>query len=122
MGRPKHQTFLLDVSKQAQALVEALKAAQTQQQEIYQMVQEQVQAHLAEELSNWRAEQQIHEEIYLERITKLEQEVSKLRTELTEAQRTVQQPVTSSESHTWNRYRQYCRKGLGFYLAQVYGK
>ncbi|ODM16206.1 hypothetical protein SI65_08205 [Aspergillus cristatus] len=92
IGRPKHHTSLLDASKQAQVLVGALEAAQTQQQEIYQMVQEQVQAHLAEELSNWRAEQQIHEGIYLERITNLEQEVSKLRTELTEARCTIQQP------------------------------
>lgn len=77
-------------SKQAQLLVGALEAAQTQQQEMHQMVRKQVQAHLAEELSNWRAEQQIHEEIYLERITNLEQEVSKLRTELMEAQHTIQ--------------------------------
>lgn len=91
-GRPKYQTHLLDVSKQAQVLTGALEAAQTQQQEMYQIVQEQAQAHLAEELSNWRAEQQIHEEIYLEWITNLEQEVSKLRTKLTEAQHTVQQP------------------------------
>ncbi|ODM23177.1 hypothetical protein SI65_00766 [Aspergillus cristatus] len=93
IGRPKHHTSLLDASKHAQVLVGALEAAQTQQQEVYQMVQEQVQeAHLAEELSNWRAEQQIHEGIYLEQITKLELEVSKLRTELTEARRTIQHP------------------------------
>ena len=85
IGRPKHQTFLPDVSNQAQALVGALEAAQTQQQDIYQMVQEQVQAHLAEELSSWKAEQQFHEGIYLEGITNLELEVSKLHTELTEA-------------------------------------
>ena len=90
ISRPRHHNSLLDVSKQAQMLVGALETAQTQQQEIYQMVQEQVQAHLAEELSNWRAEQQIHVGIYLERITKLEHEVSKLRTELTEAQHTAQ--------------------------------
>jgi len=93
IGRPRHHTSLLDESKQAQMLVGALETAQTQQQEIYQMVQEQVQAHLAEELSNWRAEQQTHEGIYLERITNLEQEVSKLRTELTEARHTIQQPA-----------------------------
>ncbi|ODM14510.1 hypothetical protein SI65_10132 [Aspergillus cristatus] len=93
IGRPRHHTSLLDVSKQAQMLVGALETAQTQQQEIYQMVQEQVQAHLAEELSNWRAEQQTHEGIYLERITNLEQEVSKLCTELTEARHTIQQPA-----------------------------
>lgn len=57
---------------------------------MHQMVQEQVQAHLAEELSNWRAEQQVHEGIYIERITKLELEVSKLRTELTDARHTIQ--------------------------------
>ncbi|BCR84123.1 uncharacterized protein ACHE_11525A [Aspergillus chevalieri] len=90
IGRPKHQTSLLDVSKHAQVLVGALEAAQNQQQEMFQMVQEQVQAHLAEELSNWRAEQQVHEGLYLERVTKLELEVSKLRTELTEAQNTIQ--------------------------------
>ncbi|ODM20120.1 hypothetical protein SI65_05107 [Aspergillus cristatus] len=90
IGRPKHQTSLLDTSKHAQVLVGALEAAQTQQQEMYQMVLEQAQAHLAEELSNWRAEQQIHEGIYIERITKLELEVSKLHTELTEAQHTIQ--------------------------------
>ena len=44
----------------------ALEAAQTQQQEVYQVVLEQVQAHMAEELSNWKAEQQLHEGIYLE--------------------------------------------------------
>ncbi|ODM21089.1 hypothetical protein SI65_04142 [Aspergillus cristatus] len=82
IGRPKHQTSLLDASKHAQVLVGALEAAQTQQQDIYQMVREQVQEHLAEELSNWKAEQQVHEGIYLERITNLELEVSKLRTEL----------------------------------------
>jgi len=49
------------------------------------MVQEQVQAHLAEELSNWKAEQQVHEGIYLERITSLELAVSKLCTELAKA-------------------------------------
>ncbi|ODM15963.1 hypothetical protein SI65_08804 [Aspergillus cristatus] len=59
---------------------------------MYQMVQEQIQAHLAEELSNWKAEQQVHEGIYVEWITNLELEVSKLCTELTEAQRTIQQP------------------------------
>ncbi|ODM20127.1 hypothetical protein SI65_05114 [Aspergillus cristatus] len=48
---------------------------------------------MAEELSNWRAEQQTHEGIYLERITNLEQEVSKLCTELTEARHTIQQPA-----------------------------
>lgn len=57
LGRPRHQTSLLDVSKHAQVLVGALEAVQTQQQEIYQMVQGQVRAHLTEELSNWRAEQ-----------------------------------------------------------------
>lgn len=72
------------MSKQAQVLVGALEAAQTQQQDMYQMVQEQVQAHLAEELSNWRAEQQVYEEVYIESITNLEQEVSKLCTALTE--------------------------------------
>ena len=86
------------MSKQAQVLVGALKAAQAQQQEMYQMVQEQLQAHLAEELSNWRAEQQIYEGIYLERITNLEQEVSKFRTELTEARRTIQQPEPVRQS------------------------
>ncbi|ODM15200.1 hypothetical protein SI65_09439 [Aspergillus cristatus] len=90
IGRPKHQTSLLDASKHAQVLVGALEAAQTQQQEICQIVQEQVQAHLAEELSNWRAEQQAHEGLYLEQISKLELEVSKLRTELTEAQHAIQ--------------------------------
>ena len=79
-------------------LVGALEAAQAQQQEMYQMVQEQAQAHLAEELSNWRAEQQIYEGIYLERIANLEQEVSKLRTELTEARRTIQQPEPVRQS------------------------
>ncbi|BCR90158.1 uncharacterized protein ACHE_60044A [Aspergillus chevalieri] len=79
-----------DVSKHAQVLVGALEAVQNQQQEVFQMVQEQVQAHLAEELSNWRAEQQVHEGLYLERVTKLELEVSKLLTELTEAQNTIQ--------------------------------
>ncbi|ODM14634.1 hypothetical protein SI65_09979 [Aspergillus cristatus] len=63
IGRLKHQTSLLDASKQAQVLVGALEAAQTQQQETYQMVLDQVQAHLAEELFNWRAEQQIQEGI-----------------------------------------------------------
>ena len=92
IGKPRHQTSLLDASKHTQVLVGALEVVQTQQQEVYQMVQEQVQAHLAEELSNWRAEQQVHEGIYMERITKLELEVSKLRTELTEARRTIQQP------------------------------
>lgn len=91
ISRPKHQTSLLDASRQAQVLVGALEAAQTQQQEIYQVVQEQIQAHLAEELSNWRAERQVCEGIYMERITKLELEVSKLRTELTEAKYTTQQ-------------------------------
>ncbi|ODM16151.1 hypothetical protein SI65_08585 [Aspergillus cristatus] len=91
VNRPR-QTSLLDASKHAQVLVGALEAAQTQQQEMYQMIQEQVQAHLAEELSNWEAKQQTHEGLYLERITNLEQEVSKLRTELTEAQRTTRQP------------------------------
>lgn len=47
---------MLDVSKHAQVLVGALEAAQRQQQETYQMVVEQAQAHLAEGLSNWRAE------------------------------------------------------------------
>lgn len=68
-----------------------MEAAQTQQQETYQMIQEQVQAHLAEELSNWRAERQIHKGIYIEQITKPELEVSKLRTELTNARHTTQQ-------------------------------
>ncbi|BCR86188.1 uncharacterized protein ACHE_30175S [Aspergillus chevalieri] len=112
IGRPKHQTSLLDVSKQAQVLVGALEAARTQQQDIYQMVQEQVQAHLAEELSNWKAEQQIHEGIYLERITKLELEVSKLHTELAEAQHTIQQigpmkqdtPTTNAQSSKMNHH------------------
>lgn len=75
IGSLEHQTSLLDARKHAQVLVGPLEAAQTQQQEMYQMVLEQVQAHLAEELSNWRTEQQIHEEIYFERITKLELEV-----------------------------------------------
>lgn len=111
IGRPKHQTFLPDVSNQAQALVGALEAAQTQQQDIYQMVQEQVQAHLAEELSSWKAEQQFHEGIYLERITNLELEVSKLHTELTEAQHTTQRigpmkqdtPTTNAQSSQMNQ-------------------
>ncbi|ODM19373.1 hypothetical protein SI65_05991 [Aspergillus cristatus] len=41
IGRSKHQTSLLDVSKHAQVLVGALEAAQNQQQEMFQMVQEQ---------------------------------------------------------------------------------
>lgn len=57
---------------------------------MHQMVQEQAQAQLAEELSNWKAEQQIHEGIYIERITKLELEVSKLHTELTDARHNIQ--------------------------------
>ena len=116
ISRPRHHNSLLDVSKQAQMLVGALETAQTQQQEIYQMVQEQVQAHLAEELSNWRAEQQIHVGIYLERITKLEHEVSKLRTELAEAQHTIQRtihqpgpmrqntPAIDTQQHRDNKY------------------
>jgi len=68
ISRPKHYTSLLDASKQPQLLVGALEATQTQQQELHQMVREQVQAHLAEGLSNWRAEQQMPEETYLERI------------------------------------------------------
>lgn len=92
ISRQRHQTSLLDASKKVQALAGVLEAAQIQQQDIYQTVQEQVQAHLAEKLSNWRAEQQIQEGIYLERITNLEQEVSKLCTELTEARRIIQQP------------------------------
>ncbi|ODM22021.1 hypothetical protein SI65_02865 [Aspergillus cristatus] len=100
-SRPKHQTFLLDASKHGQALVGALEAAQSQQQEMHQMIREQVQTHLAEELSNWRAEQQIHEGIYLERITNIEQEVSKLCTELTEARHTIQQPRPVRQ-HTGN--------------------
>src|SRR5699024_5227109 len=90
IGKPKHQTSLLDASKHAQVLVGALESAQAQQQEVYQMVLGQVQTHLAEELSNWRAEQQIHEGVYLDLITNLELEVSKLRTELTEAQHIIQ--------------------------------
>ena len=90
IGRPKHQTSLLDASKHAQVLVGAIEAAQIQQQDIYQIVREQVQEQLAEELSNWRAEKQIHEGIYLERITKLELDVSRLRTELTEARHNIQ--------------------------------
>ncbi|BCR87741.1 uncharacterized protein ACHE_40305A [Aspergillus chevalieri] len=86
---PSRAPSWANVSKHAQVLVGALEAAQNQQ-EMFQMVQEQVQAHLAEELSNWRAEQQVHEGLYLERVTKLELEVSKLRTELTEAQNTIQ--------------------------------
>ena len=39
---------------------------------------------------NWRAEKQIHKGIYLEQITKLELEVSRLHTELTEAQHNIQ--------------------------------
>ena len=65
------------------------------------------QAHMAEELSNWKAEQQLHEGIYLERITNLELEVSKLRTELMEAQHSIQQiepvkqdtPTTNVTTH-----------------------
>ncbi|ODM15187.1 hypothetical protein SI65_09426 [Aspergillus cristatus] len=112
IGRPKHQTSLLDTSKQAQVLVGALEAAQTQQQEIYQMVLEHIQAHLAEELSNWRAEQQIHEGIYIERTTKLELEVSKLCTELTEAQHIIQRigpvrqdtPATNAQLSQTNQH------------------
>lgn len=102
IGKPKHQTSLLDASKHAQVLVGALESAQTQQQEVYRMVLGQVQTHLAEELSNWRAEQQIHEGVYLDRITNLELEVSKLRTELTEAQHTIQRlgPVRQNTSAT----------------------
>ena len=60
IGRPKHQASMLDMSKYAHVLAGALETAQTQQQEMHQMVQEQVQARLAEKLSNWRAKQQIH--------------------------------------------------------------
>lgn len=49
------------------------------------MALEQVQANLAEELSNWRAEQQINEGIYRAQITKLELEAGKLHTGLIEA-------------------------------------
>ena len=67
---------------------------------------------MAEELSNWRAEQQLHEGIYLERITNLELEVSKLRTELMEAQHTIQRigpvkqdtPTTNAQLSQMNRH------------------
>ena len=112
IGRPKHQASLLDASKHAQVLVGALEAAQTQQQEVYQVVLEQVQAHMAEELSNWKAEQQLHEGIYLERITNLELEVSKLRTELMEAQHSIQRiepvkqdtPTTNAQLSQMNQH------------------
>lgn len=112
IGRPKHQASLLDASKHAQVLVGALEAAQTQQQEMYQVVLEQVQAHMAEELSNWKAEQQLHEGAYIERITNLELEVSKLRTELMEAQHTIQRigpvkqdtPTTNAQLSQMNRH------------------
>lgn len=54
------------------------------------MVRKQVQEHLAEELLNWRAEKQIHKGTYLEWVTKLELEVSRLCTELTEARHNIQ--------------------------------
>ncbi|ODM23014.1 hypothetical protein SI65_00603 [Aspergillus cristatus] len=112
ISKLKHQTSLLDVSKQAQVLVGALEAAQTQQQEMHQMVQEQIQAHLTEELSNWRAEQQVQEGFYLERILKLELEVSRLRMELTEAQNAIQRtrpmkqgtPTTNAQSSQTNQH------------------
>ena len=76
------------------------------------MVQEQVQAHLAEELSNWKAEQQVHEGIYLERITNLELAVSKLCTELAKALHTIQRigpgeqdtPITNAQLSQMSQY------------------
>lgn len=87
----KHQAHPVDVKKQAQALAGVLELAQIQQQDAYQDGLEQLRAQLAEEIYSWKAEQQAHEELYIERIVRLETEVGKLRMELTMAQQESQQ-------------------------------
>jgi hypothetical protein len=93
ISKPKHKTPLLEASKQAQALLGALQTAQTQQ-EVAQDSLEQLRTQLAEELNSWKAEQQAREGLYMERIAKLETEVSRLRTELTEAKQVIQRSST----------------------------
>ncbi|KAI9035227.1 uncharacterized protein KD926_004259 [Aspergillus affinis] len=90
-GRLRHQIPLPNVNAQAQVFAGALETAQNRQQDAYQTIWEQLQTQLAKEISDWKAEQQIHDGLYQERITGLELEVSKLRTELTDAKRTIQQ-------------------------------
>lgn len=90
-GKLKHQAHLVDVKKQAQALADVLKLAQTQQQDTYQDGLEQLRAQLAEEIYSWKAEQQAREGLYMEQIVRLEMEVGKLCMELTIAQQDSQQ-------------------------------
>lgn len=66
------------MKKQAQALADVLKLAQTQQQDTYQDGLEQLRAQLAEEIYSWKAEQQACEGLYMEQIVGLEMEVGKL--------------------------------------------
>jgi hypothetical protein len=65
--------------KQTNALAGALELAQHEGLEC-------IRSQLAEELNSWKAQQQIREDLYLERIHLLEIEVSKLRSELTAVQ------------------------------------
>ena len=88
LGRPILDIDILDTGK----------AFAAQLQKVYQDSLEQLQTQLTEELQSWKAEQQAREGLYLGRITTLETEVDKLRTELEDARQAMQKQGLAHQS------------------------
>ncbi|KKA25949.1 hypothetical protein T310_0001, partial [Rasamsonia emersonii CBS 393.64] len=101
------RTPLADISKQFQALAGNVEGAFEQQTQIQQQAcqgdLEIIWAQLMEVISNWKAEQQVREESYLQRISSLELEVSKLRTELMATNQ--QAPISDLPAHPDQAHR-----------------
>lgn len=100
-GKEAYQPALADISQQLQVLAsnverEFEQQAQNQQQ-VCQGDLDMIWAQFMEVMNNWKAEQQVREEHYLGRISSLELEVSKLRTELMAT--TQQAPISDLPAH-----------------------
>ncbi|KAL2004445.1 hypothetical protein VTN00DRAFT_5208 [Thermoascus crustaceus] len=100
--RGPYRAPLINTSKQFQALAGAIEQQAESQQQARQGELEIIWTQVMEQLNTWKAEQQIREEHLLGRVSTLELEVSKLQTELNQAQQALK-TSTTGQSETAHR-------------------
>ncbi|KAL2004974.1 hypothetical protein VTN00DRAFT_2824 [Thermoascus crustaceus] len=100
--RGPYWALLTDISKQFQALAGAIEQQAKSQQQAHQGELDIIWTQMTEQLNSWKAEQQIEKEHLLARISTLELEVSKLQTELNQAQQALK-TSTPAQSETAHR-------------------
>ncbi|KAL2005106.1 hypothetical protein VTN00DRAFT_2956 [Thermoascus crustaceus] len=100
--RGPYRAPLTDISKQFQALAGAVEQQAKSQQQARQGELDIIWTQVTEQLNSWKAEQQIEKEHLLGRISTLELEVSKLQTELNQAQQALK-TSTPAQSETAHR-------------------